>query len=304
MARVEKYGIRAVGHLIAHYERRQVLNKETGEMEYVKFGNRDIDTRWTPLNYRIWPPLEEDIAETRDIFVSQKLQDLFDATGQDPEETALKRFRRIFRETPHAKRKDLKCFCEWCISLPDEIPCDRMDEFFDMCMCYCARKYGAENIVGGWVHVDEAHRPHLHVGFVPVIETTSTGEDGSTTTNRRICAKDLISRKHLSDWHGGLTALCQEEMKIENPGILNGRTREQGGNRTVAQMKAHDKHYDKTKGKEVDAWRRKAEKAIQKAVKREETDTLDNMLVGFKERAAAQLQEPRKRTLEEVLRGR
>lgn len=295
MARVEKYGIRAVGHLIAHYERRQVLNKDTGEMEYVKFGNRDIDTRWTPLNYRIWPPLQEDISEVRDIFVSQTLQDLFDQTGQDPEEPALKRFRRIFRETPHAKRKDLKCFCEWAISLPDEIPCDRMDEFFDMCMCYCARKYGAENIVGGWVHVDEAHRPHLHVAFVPVI---GTGED------RRICAKEVLSRSHLKSWHGGLTSLCQQEMKIENPGILNGKTLAQGGNRTVKQMKAHDKHYDKTKGKEVDQWRRSSEKALQKAEKERKTSSLDNLMVAAEDRQKAQLQEPRKRSLSELMQGR
>lgn len=303
MARVKKYAIRAVGHLIAHYERRQVLNKETGEMEYVKFGNRDIDTRWTPLNYRIWPPLQEDIAEVRDIFVSQKLQDYFDETNQDPEEPAMKRFRRIFRETSHAKRRDLACFCEWVMSLPDEIPCDRMEEFFDLCMCYCCMLYGAENIVGGWVHVDEDHRPHLHVAFVPVLTTTVT-KDGETTTTKRICAKELLNRKHLSSWHGDLTALCQKEMGIENPGILNGRTVKEGGNRTVEQMKAHDRHYAKTKGKEVAEWRRTAEKALQGTERAGKTNSLDNLMVAAEDRKAAQLQEPRQRSLSEILKGR
>lgn len=287
MARVAKYSRAAVGHLIAHYERRQERDKDTGKMEYVRFGNRDIDTRWTPYNYRIWPPLPMEDTEIRGIYVSQDLEDMFGATGQDPEEPALARFRRIFRDTPHATRRDLKCFCDWTISLPDEIPCDRMGHFFDLCMRYCVRKYGAENIVGGWVHVDEAHRPHLHVAFVPVV---GTGED------RRICAKDVLNRKHLSDWHGGLTTMVKAAMPdIENPGILNGRTAAQGGNRTVKQMKAADKAYDRTKGKEVDGWRRNAEKALQAAVKRQKTDTLDNMLVSAKDRQAAQLQQPRKK---------
>ena len=304
MAQVEKYQVRAVGNLIAHYERRQKLNETTGKMEYVKFGNRDIDTRWSPLNYRIWPPLPMEETAIRDIYVSQELQDLFDATGVDPEEPALDRFKRIFRDTPHATRKDLKAFCSWVISLPDEIPSERMGEFFDLCMKYCVSKYGAENIVGGWVHLDEAHRPHLHVAFVPVVTTTSTGADGSTITTRRICAKDVINRDHLRSWHGGLTSACQKVMGIENPGIENGRTIAQGGNRTVKQMKASDKAYDRTKGKEVDRWRTKAEKALQRAVKDRQTETLDNVLVSARERAEAQLKPPRDRTFTEKLQGR
>lgn len=296
MARVAKYAASAVGHLIAHYERRQKLNKETGEMEYIRFGNRDIDTRWTPLNYRVWPPLPMEDTKIRGIYVSQDLENMFGATGQDSEEPALARFRRIFRDTPHVTRKDLKCFCDWTISLPDEISCDRMGRFFDLCMRYCVRKYGAENVVGGWVHVDEAHRPHLHVAFVPVV---GTGE------NRRICAKDVLNRKHLSDWHGGLTAMVKAAMPdIGNPGILNGRTAAQGGNRTVKQMKASDKAYDRSKGKEVDAWRVKAEKSFHEAVKRQKTGTLDNMMVAAGERVSAQLKEPRKPSLMERLKGR
>lgn len=304
MANVKKYSARSVGHLIAHFERRQMLNKETGKMEYVWFGNRDIDTRWTPLNYRVWPPLPFEDTDVRNIFVSQGLQDLFDGTGYDPEESALARFRRIFRETPHAKRKDLACFCCWAISLPNEIPTYRMGEFFDLCMRYCVSKYGAENIVGGWVHVDEDHRPHLHVAFVPVATTVSTDDDGNELINRRICAKEVINRKHLSSWHGGLTSLIQQKMKIENPGIENGITREQGGNRTVEQMKAADKHYEKTKGKEVNEWRRLQEIVIKDSVEAHKTKTLDNMLVSASERAGAQLQQPRKRTLGEMITGR
>ena len=69
-------------------------------------------------------------------------------------------------------------------------------------------------------------------------------------------------------------------------------------------MKASDKAYDRTKGKEVDRWRTKAEKHLQDAVKRQKTSSLDNMMVSAKERADAQLKEPRKRSLGEILQGR
>lgn len=291
MARVKKYAIRAIGHLLKHYERGK---DEDGN--YIKFGNRDIDTRWSPLNYRIWPPIEQDEATMRDIFISQGLRDKWKATNQDSEEPALKRFKRIFGRTPHAKRKDLACFCEWCISLPDEIPCDRMGEFFDMCMQYCVSEYGAENIVGGWVHFDEEHRPHLHVAFVPVV----TDEDGG----KRICAKELLNRKHLKGWHGGLASLLQQGMKIENPGILNGKTAEQGGNRTVKQMKAHDRHYKRTKGREVNAWRSNALKTLEKRLQEANKPRLANMLTDAEERKQSPLKEPRERTLKERLTGR
>lgn len=289
MARVAKYSRAAAGHLIAHYERRQVLNKQTGEMEYVRFGNRDIDLQHTPLNYRVWPPLDIETTDVRGIYVSQRLEDLWEELGPDadPEEPAIDRFRRIFRDTRHANRRDLKCLCDWTIALPDEIPSERMQEFFDCCMRYAVAEYGAENIVGGWVHVDEAHRPHLHVAFVPVV---GTGED------RRICAKEVLNRKHLQGWHGGLVSLVQKSMGIQEPGILNGRTLAQGGNRTVKQMKAADKAYDRTKGKEVDRWRKTAHKALQAAEKAGKASSLDNLMVSARERSEAQLKATKKRS--------
>ena len=296
MARVEKYGKTTVGNLFAHFERRQKVNKRTGEKEYVKFGNRDIDTRWTPLNYRVWPPLDEDICDVRELHVAEATRELWERTGQDAEEPALKRYRRIVREVQHSNRRDLKTLCDWCISLPDEIPAVRMTEFFDVCLRYCVREYGAENIAGAWVHVDEAHRPHLDVAFVPVVDRG--------TDKERISAKDLLNRKHLKGWHDNLTSVVKKEMHIDNPGILNGRTAAQGGNRTVKQMKRSDKAYDRTKGKEVDLWRSAQLKKLEKAEKLGKATKLDNLLTDALTRKSEPLKEPRNKTLGEYLRGR
>lgn len=291
MARVAKYGISSLGNLFAHMERRTKVNKETGSLEYVKFGNRDIDTRFTPLNFRLWPPLGEDIISSRGLFCSSSTRDIWASLKQNSEESVLFRFRRIFHGVQHSKRKDLKCLCDWCISLPDEIPCDRMPEFFDVCLRYCIRLYGAENIVGAWAHVDEDHRPHLDVCFVPVLDRG--------TEKERISAKDLLNRGHLSDWHGGLTSFVQKQMNISNPGILNGRTLDQGGNRTVKQMKAHDKHYAKTKGREVSIWRSEQLKRLERSDRG--VGVLQNMLTDADSRRSKQLLPQRPRSIKERL---
>lgn len=303
MANVKKFTRQAVGNLLAHFERRQKLNAETGEMEYAKFGNRDIDTRWSELNYRTWPPLSQDDYKIRGVRTDPQLAAIWQASG-DPDESSLDRWRRIYHNTPHAKRKDLACFCSWSISLPDPIPLDKADVFFNLCTRYCISKYGAENIVGAWVHWDEIGRPHIHVAFVPVAETTTTGEDGSTTTSRRICAKDVLHRGHLSSWHGGLTALVQKEMNIQEPGILNGRTEQEGGNRSIKALKARQKAYERSRGKEVDQYRNKALNALRKAVENAKRPRLDNLCMDAERRKEAQLQEPRKRSLSEILQGR
>lgn len=299
MANVKKFTRQAVGNLLAHFERRQKLNAETGEMEYAKFGNRDIDTRWSELNYRTWPPLSPGDYDVRGVRSDPQLAALWEASG-DPDESALDRWRRIYHNTPHAKRKDLACFCSWSISLPDPIPLDKADVFFNLCTRYCISKYGAENIVGSWIHWDEVGRPHIHVAFVPV--AVKKTEDGGE--ERRICAKDVLNRKHLSSWHGGLTSLIQSEMKIADPGIENGRTAKEGGNRTVEQMKASERAYQRTRGKEIDQYRNKALKALRASSERAKRPKLDNLCMDAERRKEAQLKQPRKRTLGEMITGR
>lgn len=53
MAHFAKYTAAAAGHLSKHYER---AKDEKGE--YIKFGNKDIDTDRTPENYNLAPDRE------------------------------------------------------------------------------------------------------------------------------------------------------------------------------------------------------------------------------------------------------
>lgn len=52
MAHYEKFGRGSLGHLFLHMQR-AFKTKENGEREYINFGNRDIDTKRTPLNYNL-----------------------------------------------------------------------------------------------------------------------------------------------------------------------------------------------------------------------------------------------------------
>ena len=50
MAHVAKYSKGALGHMFAHYER-----AKDKDGEYIKFGNEDIDTNKSHLNYNLAP---------------------------------------------------------------------------------------------------------------------------------------------------------------------------------------------------------------------------------------------------------
>lgn len=204
MAHAAKYASAAVGHLAAHYERRK-----DGKGEYVKFGNQDIDLQRTHLNYNLAP--QRKIGQRE--FIRQRLS-----------------------EVPHAKRKDLIVMCDWVVTLPKEIKSmdgrELIDHaalskiFFQRTYDFLAGRYGKENTVSAYVHLDEIS-DHMHFSFVPVIEDKK--KDGW-----KISAKDLISRKELRAFHTELERYLDSFGDIHF-GVINEATKE--GNRTVAELK-------------------------------------------------------------------
>ena len=84
-----------------------------------------------------------------------------------------------------------------------------------------------KNLVGAYLHVDET-TPHLHYCFVPVV----TDPDGT----ERLCAKQLMSKKELQSFHKDLDRELESIFGI--PGLaLTGITKEQGGNKSVSELK-------------------------------------------------------------------
>lgn len=122
---------------------------------------------------------------------------------------------------PHTKRKDLNVMSTWVITCPKELEGDegKRKKFFDVAYRFTQERYGADNVMLGYVHMDETS-PHIHIPLVPV-------KDG------RISAKNLFSRKELSDYHKELDAVMEREFGMKGL-VHNGKTK---GKYTVEELK-------------------------------------------------------------------
>ena len=81
------------------------------------------------------------------------------------------------------------------------------------------------------VHDDEGGQPHLHFCFIPV------EEDPKHEQGYKICANDVLDRRELRNFHPDLQRYLDEH-GLEDAHVMTGVTKRQGGNRTVAQLKA------------------------------------------------------------------
>ena len=195
MAHVEKYTRTAVPHMVAHFERRK---DENGN--YIKFSNQNVDLTKTYMNYNLATPHEEGQAE----FIRNRCIEL-----------------------NAAKRKDLNVMADWVITAPPSIvDSERTDEFFYKTYRFLANRYGKENVVSAFVHLDEIS-PHIHFAFVPV------------TKDGRISARDRINKTELSCFHRDLDSFIRSEFGSAYKGdLMTGIVKQNGGNKTVAELKA------------------------------------------------------------------
>lgn len=72
---------------------------------------------------------------------------------------------------------------------------------------------------------------HLHFCFIPV------EEDLKHEQGYKICANDVLDRRELRNFHPDLQRYLDEH-GLEDAHVMTGVTKRQGGNRTVAQLKA------------------------------------------------------------------
>lgn len=127
-------------------------------------------------------------------------------------------------EVPHSSRKDLNVVSTWVVTCPKEIT-DPVEQrrFFETVFKFTQERYGEDNVLQGYVHVDETS-PHIHMPTVPE-------KDG------RISSKALFNKRELSGYHKDLDEVIAKEFGQAGL-ILNGRTK---GNYTVQELKARTK---------------------------------------------------------------
>lgn len=182
MAHKEKFNRGQLGHMLSHYDR----SKECGD---------NVDRERTPLNYNL--------------------------AAQDQQLDQLEKIHQRLAEVPHRERKDLNVMIDWIITAPKDLPEREHRQFFEASYQFCRERYGAENVVSAYVHVDEV-TPHMHFAFVPV------------TKDNRISAKDVITRQELKKFHGDL----QKHLELElghKVNVLNEATKE--GNKSIVELK-------------------------------------------------------------------
>lgn len=200
MAHVAKMNRAACGHMFKHYER---ARDESGE--YLKFGNQDIDFSRTAQNYNLAPDREISQGD----FVRQRCE-----------------------QVGCLKRKDVNVMCSWIVTAPQSLVSTGHErQFFADTYSFLSNRYGKDNIVSAYVHMDEV-TPHMHFAFVPVVEDKKCGK-------LKVSAKECVNRKDLQFFHTDLDRHLSASMGERYQGdILNGAT--EGGNKTVYELKLED----------------------------------------------------------------
>lgn len=199
MAHLAKFTKAACGHMFKHYERAKAFNSETGQAEYIKFANQEINPRRTHLNYNL--------------AVHQTMRQ-GDFTRKRCSEVKLQ------------NRKDVNVMCSWVLTAPKNLPETEQDNFFKASYDFMANRYGKENVVSAYVHLDET-TPHIHFSFIPITEDKKKG-------GFKVSAKEVINKRELQAFHQDLDRYLEKALG-HSVDVLNGSTKD--GNKSVAELK-------------------------------------------------------------------
>jgi hypothetical protein len=133
----------------------------------------------------------------------------------------------------------------WIVTAPKDLPAEQHEIFFKSSYNFLCDRYGGEqNCVQAIVHQDESGQPHLHFCFIPVVPETNIKHNEQGLTEK-ISADKTLTKEDLRSFHPDLQSHLSKE-GIDARGVYTGVTREQGGNRTVKQMKKErDLQYEK-----------------------------------------------------------
>lgn len=213
--------------------------------------NEDIDVSRTRLNYSLTPyiniPRDQQYDRREEI---RKLE--------------YEHYKELKEQFYCYNRKDVNTMVSIVVTLPKEIKDPETEErFFCGVAEFLTKRYS--NTVSITVHKDEGKhfkntessmgqkintisersegRPHLHYTFIPTVKINHAALAKKKNPVRemfnyseKICAKERINRQDLLTLHPQMNKYLNEECGI-SCNINSGITREQGGNKSVAQLK-------------------------------------------------------------------
>lgn len=161
MAHIAKYKAPSVGHMLAHY-RRDASSLERDNIDPERIKNDLVVGHYTNKDGK----LVVGRVEPRD--------------GEPNWGTVESRIERVNEAQKaagkRATRKDAVVMADVVVTLPDNVRKGDEDRFFRLTYWYLSKKFGIDNMMGGYVHKDEVlkdgtpARDHMHVPFTPILD--------------------------------------------------------------------------------------------------------------------------------------
>lgn len=163
MAHLAHYKRSGAAPMLAHYERRPELERG--------FTRENIDASRTAENYAIGADSPQALAAA----LRSRVDGAIAAHEAD---------------SGKAIRRDANVISDWVVTLPRDCPRQDARRFFEVAVDLCRERYGAENCLGGFVHMDET-TPHVHIPVVPVRDGRLRSAKVFTRTDLQRFHKDL-----------------------------------------------------------------------------------------------------------------
>lgn len=131
-----------------------------------------------------------------------------------------------YNETKHSNQKKTTVMTDIVLTLPKDLNITEEQEkqFFKESYEFLANRYGKENVISCWVHMDEPDaQDHMHLAILPI------------NKENRCSARGVFSKEELQSVHKDLQAHLDRELEFKCP-IMNGSTA--NGNKTIQELKA------------------------------------------------------------------
>lgn len=197
MAHVAKYTSVATGPMLSHYDR----SKENL--------SKNINKERTQLNYN----LAKNLQPLKQIeFIKKRLS-----------------------QVKVQKRADVNVLCDWVVTKPKDVTTEEEKIFFEETFNFLSNRYGKENVVSAYVHLDET-TPHIHFAFIPITHTFKKSKKNpeQVTEVWKVSAKEVITRKDLRSFHSDLQNHLEKQLG-HNVSIQNDATK--NGNKAINELK-------------------------------------------------------------------
>lgn len=167
----------------------------------------------------------------------------------------LKELIKKAKNTGATIRDDTNFLISFCLTLPEDFPKNEELErkFFKAAIKLIEEDFGKENIVSAWVHKDESleneqfkFKPHIHIKFAPIHKKIKKYKNKPDKEMYIFNTDKCINRVYLKAFHDRLDKHMEECLGFKTS-VHTGITKEQGGNKTIPELKAISKELKKNK---------------------------------------------------------